>query len=236
MNNNMYYIGKKMPFNLGEITLIESKINYSIPEDYKDIVANYGYGDLNELLLIDSPDEDFMKNNFAEDLDLWLWDEALQQKALEGVMIAKTIDGDVILALDSAENPYLLLSRHSEYPKVFTDFGSVIDWYIDQYKLTKLYFDSHYQSDWRFFTIEENFLDTKLEKTTILHRNFKKNYSIDAIFGEENYQPKCVLQNIGGWVYFNLDNGNIRLKFQKLFYSKATEIIEFLSQFAKMEL
>ena len=235
MNANIYFIGEKMPFDFGKIDTIESIVNYSLPECYKNFLMNYGYGDLNELLLFDIPDEHFMKHNFSDCLDLWKWDESLQQRALEGVKIFGSIDGDVILATSDIENPYLLLPRHEEFPKLFADFWKVIDWYSDDYKLKRLYFDSYYQSEWQLFNIDEDFLDLKLEKIAILYRNFKKNYAIDAIFNEENYCPKCVLQNIGGWVCFNLDNGNIRLKFQKLFYKKANEIIEFLDTFAKKQ-
>lgn len=235
MKNNIYYIGEAHLVSEAEISNIENLVRYSLPEDYKEFISNYGYGNLNELLLFEIPDEDFIKNNFTEYLDLWEWDETLQQKALRSVMIAKTIDGDVILALNDENSPYLLLPRHSEYPKSFVSFWEIINWYKNEYHLNELYFDSYYQSDWRFFHIEGEFSDLKLEKIAILYKKFKKNYAIDVIFGEENYQPKCVLQNIGGWVYFNLDTGEIRMKFQKLFTSKANEIIGFLEQYAIMK-
>ncbi|MFK8302560.1 SMI1/KNR4 family protein [Capnocytophaga stomatis] len=235
MKNNIYYIGEAHLVSEAEISNIENLVKYSIPEDYKEFISNYGYGNLNELLLFEIPDEDFIKNNFTEYLDLWEWDETLQQKALRSVMIAKTIDGDIILALNDENSPYLLLPRHSEYPKSFVSFWEIINWYKNEYHLNELYFDSYYQSDWRFFHIEGEFSDLKLEKIAILYKKFKKNYAIDVIFGEENYQPKCVLQNIGGWVYFNLDTGEIRMKFQKLFTSKANEIIGFLEQYAIMK-
>lgn len=235
MKNNIYYIGEVHSVSEAEISNIENLVRYSLPEDYKEFISNYGYGNLNELLLFEIPDEDFIKNNFAEYLDLWEWDETLQQKALHSVMIAKTIDGDIILALNDENSPYLLLPRHSEYPKSFVSFWEIINWYKNEYHLKELYFDSYYQSDWRFFHIEGEFSDLKLEKIAILYKKFKKNYAIDVIFGEENYQPKCVLQNIGGWVYFNLDTGEIRMKFQKLFTSKANEIIGFLEQYAIMK-
>lgn len=235
MKNNIYYIGEAHLVSEAEISNIENLVKYYIPEDYKEFISNYGYGNLNELLLFEIPDEDFIKNNFTEYLDLWEWDETLQQKALRSVMIAKTIDGDIILALNDENSPYLLLPRHSEYPKSFVGFWEIINWYKNEYHLKELYFDSYYQSDWRFFHIEGEFSDLKLEKIAILYKKFKKNYAIDVIFGEENYQPKCVLQNIGGWVYFNLDTGEIRMKFQKLFTSKANEIIGFLEQYAIMK-
>lgn len=235
MKNNIYYIGEAHLVSEAEISNIENLVKYYIPEDYKEFISNYGYGNLNELLLFEIPDEDFIKNNFVEYLDLWEWDETLQQKALRSVMIAKTIDGDIILALNDENSPYLLLPRHSEYPKSFVSFWEIINWYKNEYHLKELYFDSYYQSDWRFFHIEGEFSDLKLEKIAILYKKFKKNYAIDVIFGEENYQPKCVLQNIGGWVCFNLDTGEIRMKFQKLFTSKANEIIGFLEQYAIMK-
>ncbi|GIJ96768.1 hypothetical protein CAPN001_13370 [Capnocytophaga stomatis] len=235
MKNNIYYIGEVHSVSEAEISNIENLVRYSLPEDYKEFISNYGYGNLNELLLFEIPDEDFIKNNFTEYLDLWEWDETLQQRALHSVMIAKTIDGDVILALNDENSPYLLLPRHSEYPKSFVGFWEIINWYKNEYHLKELYFDSYYQSDWRFFHIEGEFSDLKLEKIAILYKKFKKNYAINVIFGEENYQPKCVLQNIGGWVCFNLDTGEIRMKFQKLFTSKANEIIGFLEQYAIMK-
>ncbi|ATA89176.1 hypothetical protein CGC58_05235 [Capnocytophaga stomatis] len=235
MKNNIYYIGEAHLVSEAEISNIENLVRYSLPEDYKEFISNYGYGNLNELLLFEIPDEDFIKNNFTEYLDLWEWDETLQQRALHSVMIAKTIDGDIILALNDENSPYLLLPRHSEYPKSFVGFWEIINWYKNEYHLKELYFDSYYQSDWRFFHIEGEFSDLKLEKIAILYKKFKKNYAIDVIFGEENYQPKCVLQNIGGWIYFNLDTGEIRMKFQKLFTSKANEIIGFLEQYAIMK-
>ncbi|MFJ1472810.1 SMI1/KNR4 family protein [Capnocytophaga cynodegmi] len=235
MKNNIYYIGEAHSVSEAEISSIENLVKYSLPEDYKIFLADYGYGNLNELLLFEIPDENFIKNNFAQYLDLWEWNETLQQKALHSVMIAKTIDGDVILALNDKNSPYLLLPRHSEYPKSFVSLWKIINWYKNEYHLKKLYFDSFYQNDWRFFQIEGEFSDLTLEKINILYKKFKKNYTIDMIFGEENYQPKCVLQNIGGWVYFNLDTGEIRMKFQKLFSSKANEIIKFLQQYASIK-
>ncbi|MDO5105926.1 SMI1/KNR4 family protein [Capnocytophaga sp.] len=232
MKNTIYYIGEKYPVNESDILQIEHTVNYELPADYKDFLSDYGYGNLNELLLFETPDADLIKNNFAEHLDLWKWDKSLQNKTLNSVCIAESTDGDVVVALDDKSLPYLLLPRHSEYPKSFATLWELVDWYKKEYRLEWLYFDSFYQNDWRFFRIEDDFLDLTLEKIAVLYKKFKKNYAVDAIFVKENYQPKCVLQNIGGWVHFNLDTGEIRFKFQKIFTPKAEEISRFLQQYA----
>lgn len=227
---DMYIIGQIVPISDEVFFDIEKAVNYSLPSDYKEFMRQYGYGNLNGLLLFETPDEGFVKNNFGDYLDLWEWDKPLQDKALQSVMVAKTIDGDVIVAIHDEKSPYLLLPRHSEYPKLFACFQEVIEWYVQEYQLKKLYFDSHYQRDYRYFLIEGEFLDLKLEKIALIYKKFKKNYAVDAFFGVEDYQPKCVLQAIGGWVYFNLDTGEIRMKFQKIYHQKAKELIEFFEE------
>jgi|GEM_PF-6426396 hypothetical protein len=61
--------------------------------------------------------------------------------------IATTIDGDIVVVVADATNPFIMLPRHSEMPLHFASFDAVITYYQQQYQLDEgLYFDTYHNS------------------------------------------------------------------------------------------
>jgi len=225
----IYIIGELKPLSKAEIQKIEDSVNYSLPIDYTNFLAQFGYGEINELLMIVEPDKGFIRNNFSDFMDFWNWQGMNEQKALDGSTIGKTIDGDIIAVTDDPAAPIIMLPRHSDMPVCFSDFGSVIDYYNTHYKFEdNLYFDTYNQHQMKYISLIH---DGKVDKDLIdyLHKSFLQKYKTDKAFNLE-VQPKYVIQNIGGWVYFDLVNSSaIRIKYQQQFEKEASEIIEFFT-------
>lgn len=223
---DLYIIGGLKPLSKAETQKIEDSVNYSLPIDYIDFLAQFGYGEINELLTIVEPDKGFIRNNFSDFMDFWDWQAVNEQKALDGLTIGKTIDGDIIAVMDDLNAPIIMLPRHSEIPVSFPDFESVIDYYNTHYKFeNNLYFDTYNQHQLKYISLVH---EGKVDKDLIdyLHKSFLQEYKVDKGFNLE-VQPKYVIQNIGGWVYFDLVNSSaIRIKYQQQFEEKAFEIIE----------
>ena len=113
----MYIIGKINPLTQEDILTIEKGINFLLPQDYKSFLLKYGYGDIHDYLYFNIPAENFMANNFKEHMNLWEWADGFDvNTVLDGIAIANTKDGDIVLCINNDENQYMLLPRNSEYP------------------------------------------------------------------------------------------------------------------------
>ena len=226
----MYIIGNIKGLNQVEIDLIENFVDFSLPQDYQNFLSKYGYGDICENLLFQQPDKQYLRNNFSGYMNFWNWDSQLQiETALKGLTISTSIDGDVICCIDNPKFPYLLLPRHSEKTVLFNKLDSLFLDYSNRFKFEDLYFDSYYKSELKYIPlIKDGTLDKKLIDN--IHKLFLEKYSFDRVFKVDT-QPKYIIQEIGGWVYFDLVyKSGIRVKYQLENEMKTKDIINFIEQ------
>ncbi|WP_299247449.1 hypothetical protein [uncultured Aquimarina sp.] len=129
---NFEIIGEKSTAN---IDLIKNMLNFPIPKSYLEFIENYGYGIISEnveYLNIVTPDKNFFKNNFKEDIDLWEWkDDSQKDKIHNSILIAHTFDGQHVYCTPSS---FLILPRF-ETPIEFDTFNEVIEYYINNYNM-----------------------------------------------------------------------------------------------------
>ncbi|KFC18919.1 SMI1/KNR4 family protein [Epilithonimonas lactis] len=225
----MYTIGQTNPLTESDIQNIELLTPIPLPLDYKQFLKSYGFGSINEILMITQPDEQYIKLNFGDYLDLWNLTEIEKEETLNGLTIATTIDGDIIIVVNSKENPIKLLPRHSKNPLHFDNFQQVIDHYDNQYQfLNDLYFDTYYNYEQENISfIRNGILNKALFK--IIYQNILNIVSYEKVYNLES-QPKYIIQKIGGWIYFdNISKSSIRIKFQRQLKSEADKIIEYIN-------
>lgn len=227
---NLYCIGKTKPLTKTEITTIEKIVDFPLPADYKDFLACFGFGNINELLMINTPDNEFIRKNFGDCLHFWDIEEDRKTDILNAITIATTIDGDIISVIKNQNSPIVLLPRHSQKPVFFSDFYTVVEYYNKRYNFEdKLYFDPDFNNEIKCINLIKTGKSDK-QLMDFLHRNFIEKYLPDNVFNAQT-QPKYMLQKIGGWVYFDLLSGNsIRVKYQKQFQADAQEIITFIEE------
>ena len=150
----MYSIGNVKKVNQDEILLIQSLVDFILPQDFLSFLTEYGYGEINDILLFRRPDENYVKNNFSEYMDLWDWtNEAQKEKALNGLTIATTVDGDIICCVKDNDFPYLILPRHSQKLVFINEFPHLLSHYINESKSEDIYFDSYYNSSLFFQSV-----------------------------------------------------------------------------------
>ena len=223
----LYIIGETKKLTQSDINDIEKLM--SLPADYKDFMITYGFGNINELLLVIQPDERYMKSNFGEYMDFWDLTDAETQSVLNGLTIATTIDGDIVVVIDNKCQPIILLPRHSSSPIYFDSFGKVVDYYKSEYIKDELYFDTTYNYEQEYISF---IINNKLDKALFeqVRRKFLNTIPFDKSYNIE-IQPKYVIQKIGGWVYFdNIGKSSIRVKYQKQLKSETNVIIDFINQ------
>lgn len=93
MPNPLYTIGTPAPLSPDQTQ------TWQLPSDCAQFLQRYGYGSFCDLLIFAEPDPAFMANNFADDMDLWTWQNISADAALAGTQFAQSIDGDIILAI-----------------------------------------------------------------------------------------------------------------------------------------
>jgi hypothetical protein len=221
---NLYRIGELKPLSKIEIDDCE-KLGF-LPVDYTTFLSIYGTGSINELLVIQKPDEDYIRSNFGDDMDFWNLTEKEEQLLLNSLTIATTIDGDIITAIDNTENPMVILPRHSDEIAYLANFEKVIDYYDTKYDLKNdLYFDPNYNFEQEYVSfVKDGFLNKALFDAN--QSTFLNTISFDKLYNAE-LQPKYIIQKIGGWVYFdNIGKSAVRVKYQKQFKEEADKIIK----------
>lgn len=225
---NIYTIGELKPLQPDQIGEIKQMVSFALPSDYIDILQMYGYGDINEFLMLNIPDEHYLNNNFKDYLDLWDWkSESDKTIALSGLMICLTIDGDIVLCVESSY-PYWLLPRHSNEIKQFEKLEDILNLFFRDQE--DIYFDPYYDKKMEYISLIKN---DDLDKELIgkIHRTFLEKYTPDKAFNI-GVQPKYILQTIGGWVYFDLAyKSAIRVSYQLKYEGKAIEVINFIKGF-----
>lgn len=220
----MYLVGQTSPLTAGELQLLAASAGFSLPGDYQAFLATYGYGSVNELLQFTAPDADYIRSNFGDYLDLWDWPAGEQALALAGLTIATSIDGDIVALLAAAPEPYLLLPRHGAEPVHLASLAALLDYYEAAFaQAGGRYFDPGFQQQQQSIAIAPP------AKMAQLHQKFLSSYAFDQVFNQ-GQQPKYMLPQLGGWVYFDLVYGSaIRVKYQTPFQPEATEIVRFLT-------
>lgn len=225
----LYKIGELKPLAETEIKEIENLVSFSLPADYKAFLTTYGFGSINELVMMRQPDEEYINSNFSDCMDFWNLTETKIQLVLNSLTIATTIDGDIITVIDNYKTPVVVLPRHSDEPVYFENFENVLEYFTVQYNLKKdLYFDpvSNFEQEYISF-VKNGSLDKALFDTVyeiFLEKVFfEKSYNIET-------QPKYIIQKMGGWVYFDaISKSAIRVKYQKQFKAEADKIIELIN-------
>lgn len=229
MNTIIYTIGSLNPIKREDIEGIEKLSPVILPDDYVGFLTKYGFGNINELLMIQNPDPEYVKSNFEDYMDFWELKDDEITSALNSLTIATTIDGDIVLVIDNKETPILILPRHSEEPIRFTNFEKVIEYYKDTYGLNNdLYFDPIYDFGNEYISFVK---DGQLDKKSFEHvyQMFLNQIPFDKLYNAES-QPKYIIQKIGGWVYFDsIGKSAIRIKYQKQFKEEADKILDFIN-------
>lgn len=224
----LYVIGQLQPVMKSQLEEWQAAGSVKFPADYTAFLLQYGLGSINELLMIDVPDPDYMALNFSEYLDFWELTETDKTELMKGLTVATTIDGDILVLTNDNHTPFMLLPRHSGSIRRFPDFNTVIGDYINRYALgTDIYFDPYagYAQEYISFII-----DNKLDKELFdkVHEALLANYRFDRTFNAA-IQPKYILQSIGGWVYADaVGKSAIRVKYQQAFATEAGVVIDFI--------
>lgn len=226
---NLYIIGEPKPLSKPEIEEIDNQISFSLPPDYKAFLILYGLGSINELVMMQQPDKDFIKSNFSDYMDFWTLTEKEEQLILNSLTIAATIDGDIITVINNNENSIVLLPRHSDEVIYFENLENVINYYAEKYKLgNDLYFDPSYNFEQEYISFIKN---GSLNKTLFdtVHQIFLDQIPVDKSYNLHT-QPKYIIQKIGGWVYFdNIGKSAVRVKYQKQFKTEADKIVKLIN-------
>lgn len=196
MNENIFIVGKLQPLSDHQLQQIDQSVKFSIPAGYKSFLGQMGLGSFNELLMIEKPDPGFMQNNFSDFMDLWEWDAGEETLALNGLTIARTIDGDIVEIIDDSQLPFLMLPRHSDQPVKFPDFSSLIDYYDQRYDFAgNLYFDPYAEWQQEHINIGRLMVEN-LQIIQQIHEGFLANYHPDKVFNADT-QPKYMIQKMG---------------------------------------
>jgi hypothetical protein len=224
----LYVIGEIKLLDTDKINEIKRSIDFALPTDYLTFLAAYGYGDINGFLLVQQPDPDYVKLNFGEYMYFWQWEDNQDQKVLNGLTLATTIDGDIVVATSDRQFPITIMPRHSEKPVSFKDWESMILHYFGVHDFTEnLYFDTSYNSSVEMISLIENGSLDK-EKIDGVYSRFTQSFHSVRVFNADT-QPKHVIQRIGGWVCFDLVyKSSVRVKYQTQFQETANELIAFI--------
>lgn len=222
-----YIVGELKPLNTNEINNIEQDVCLKLPNDYKNFLKTYGYGSVNGFLLINAPDKDYFRLNFADCLDFWILNTAEHKSICNGILVASNIDGDNFLWLSNSLYPFVLVPRDSEQLTHFKNFEDLLKYATDDLLLNEeLYFDSNDGYEQQYFNlIKGEWFDKTLIERVL--KTFIKAFEFDKVIGSE--QPKYFIQNIGGWVRFDLAyKSSIQVKYQKQYHEEAKKIIEYI--------
>ncbi len=228
-----YTIGNIRPLKKEEIKELEQNIGFELPEEYSKFLTTYGYGEINEFLMINSPDKDYFKLNFHDCLDLWELSKNEKDGILNGITIGRNIDGDIFLLISNSDFPFVVIPRHSEKITRFKRFNKLLEFNHSNFELDKdNYFDSYHDYEQKHFDL---IINEKLDKTIIdnVHQLFLKELKFDKVVNSK--QPKYIFQKMGGWVCFDLVyKRSIRVKYQKESENHAKEIIKHINSFLKL--
>ena len=232
--DNYYTVGDIKPFTEIDFQKIEKEGDIKIPKDYKVFLSTYGVGDFSELLSVIFPDKDYFKSTFQDYLDLWELTESEKTTVLNGITIAKTVDGDIILLVANSESPYVIMPRNDEKTIYFQCFEELITYYKECYEFDNdcFYFDSHFNYELELFTdfVRDEAINTALFDS--IYNQFRKQIPFDKHVND--VQPTYIIQNIGGWIYFDtVHKSSIRIKYQSQYKNEADRLIKFIGD--KME-
>ncbi|MGQ3015386.1 MAG: SMI1/KNR4 family protein [Flavobacteriales bacterium] len=227
---DLYVIGKPQPLNTEDIRALETAAGMELPPDYAAFLGQYGYGNVNELLLIDPPDTDFVEANFGAHLEFWDLNAEQMLLVKDSLSIGSTVDGDILSIWRNPQRSFVVLPRHSDQIAIYENFQSLLTHYADRYAFTNdPYFDPSYLYEMEYIRFVK---DNKLQKERFdtVYTAFLEKIPYDRVFNPGK-QPKYVLQRIGGWVYFDvIGKSAVRIKYQQLFREEAENILHFIRE------
>ncbi|MBL0911932.1 MAG: SMI1/KNR4 family protein [Bacteroidia bacterium] len=228
----LYIIGEPQPLDADDIRELEREAGMELPPDYAAFLRQYGYGNVNELLLIDPPDTDFVEANFGAHLEFWDLNAEQMLLVKDSLSIGSTVDGDILTIWRDPERSFVVLPRHSDHLLVYGNFQSLLAYYADRYAFTDdPYFDTSYLFEMEYISFVK---DNELQKDRFdkAYAAFLEKIPYDHIFNPGK-QPKYVLQRIGGWVYFDvIGKSAVRIKYQQPFREEAEKIMHFIRETA----
>jgi len=224
----MYTIGKTKSLSHEELDTIKNLVPFALPTDYLAFIQEYGFGEVNNLLMFSSPDKLYFINNFADYLDLWDWaQEDDKETALNGLTVSTTIDGDIIICVDNPQLPYLMMPRHATVPEWFDSLNSLFDCYRNRYQLPSLYYSPYFNRKLEVIKLTpDGRKDEELNER--IRKSLLDKYIPDVSLNLE-VQPKYIYQFIGGWVYFNMWS-TIHVCYQTMYQKEADEVINFIKR------
>lgn len=228
-----YYNSSQVkPLTANQIYQIEQDISFELPDSYREFLIEYGYGSINEFLMIGEYDKDYFMSNFKDCLDFWTLSAAEEKSICKGIVVASSIDGDIFLMVSSSELPFIMVPRHSEKLIHFESFDNLLNHVTDSLgSCEKIYFDSYHNYEIENFSlIKKDKLDKKLIEE--IHKLFINQFDFDKVIGTE--QPIYFIKSIGGWLYFDLIyKSSIRIKYQNQYRKEAKKIINFIYKIIK---
>lgn len=200
-----------------------------LPIDYVDFLKNYGEGTYCDYVIISYPDYENIPATFGKETELWEFDEDYTtQDLIKSIQIGWTIDGDMICVTDNRKGKVFILPRHSETITSFDSFLVAIK-SLDLETVNE-YFDPQFDGQIEQIKLIKN---SALIDILPIHKAFLENYKYDFVVCKST-QPKYIIKEIGGWVYFDLIyKSSINIKFQKQYLEVAKPIINFLKQSVK---
>jgi len=227
---DLYLIGKLQPLNAEDIRALETAAGMELPPDYTAFLRQYGYGNVNERLLIHPPDTDFAEANFGAHLEFWNLNAEQMLLVKDSISIGNTVDGDIFSIWRDPQRSFVVLPRHSDQIAIYENFQSLITHYAERYAFTNdPYFDTDYLFEMEYISFVK---DNKLQKECFdtIYTAFLEKIPYDRVFNPGK-QPKYVLQLIGGWVYFDaIGKSAVRIKYQQVFREEAEKIIQFIRE------
>lgn len=216
---SLYIIGQHQP-----VSTLSEQFGGSIHPAYNQFLAEYGEGEVGQLLMVTRPDSNYLRDNFSGHMDMWGLEGEAAEELLNATTVARSIDGDIIMML---ANAFAVLPRHSEEPLRFADFDEL----LAHYGLINAVFDPYPDYQQEYINLVKNGI---LDKALVadIYQRFILEYNFDKVLNEDT-QPRYILQEIGGWVFFDLVyKSAIRVKYQAPFHTKAYEVVNWIKNAA----
>lgn len=140
---DIYIIGDLKPLNNHQILDIKTQIGFDLPNSYYEFLNTFGFGGFfDDFLIFDEHDPDYLKNNFADMLDYWEWQNIDVQDVLDGCKIAHNINGDVVFITKNSAMPFVVLLRSGGLPLVFHHLSDILGNEIKNFKFPLMIFQS----------------------------------------------------------------------------------------------
>lgn len=125
---------------LEEVAAVESKLNFTFPEGYKEFVTTFGKGDYcghNTAIRVDMPSEILSSYKKHQDFldEYWFWEDGKdllsKQKAAESIRICDTDVGDVVIFHPSNPKELFALPHEDDISyKIGSNLYEAFEWLV----------------------------------------------------------------------------------------------------------